>query len=173
MLRQWLDTWSGLGAVVDRMRRLGYDLALTHHANTPLGWRAFVLSGWLPSRQQVRRCPVPDALAGGPECRVDDALSRAASVSIMARILRQFEAPHELVTLQKVIALPALPTMGARLYLLAQGVEMPLEVVALTLRSEPDGPDFLPPTADLFLAYEPLAAAELVRAGGRRPVASP
>src|SRR5262249_30988787 len=61
MLRQWLDTWSGLGAVVDGMRRLGYDLALTHHANTPLGWRALVLSGWLPSRQQVRRCPVPDA----------------------------------------------------------------------------------------------------------------
>jgi hypothetical protein len=31
----------------------------------------------------------------------------------MARVIRQFEAPHELVTLEKVTALPALPTMGA------------------------------------------------------------
>jgi len=44
-LRRWLDSWSGLGAVVDGMRRLGYDVALTHHANTPLGWRALFYPG--------------------------------------------------------------------------------------------------------------------------------
>src|SRR5262245_59976012 len=47
-LRQWMDSWSGLGAVVDGMRRLGYDVALTHHGNTPLGWRAlFFPAGFL------------------------------------------------------------------------------------------------------------------------------
>src|SRR5262249_31697176 len=44
-LRQWLDSWSGLGAVVDGMGRLGYDVALTHHGGTPLGWRALFYPG--------------------------------------------------------------------------------------------------------------------------------
>jgi hypothetical protein len=67
---------------------------------------------------------------------VDDALPRAAGVSIVARVVRQFEAAHELVTLGKAIALPALPTMGARLDLRSHGVEAPLEVVSVTLKSE-------------------------------------
>jgi len=82
-------------------------------------------------------------------------------VSIMARIVRQFEAPPEL---EKIIELPALPTMGARLDLRSEGVEAPLEVVGVTLRPEADGP----PDADIFLAYEALAAAQLARFGGWR-----
>jgi hypothetical protein len=85
-------------------------------------------------------------------------------VSITARIVRQFEAPHELVTLEKVIELPPMPTMGTRLDLRSEGVEAPLEVVGVTLRPEADGP----PEADIFLAYEPLAAAQLARFGGWR-----
>jgi len=40
MLHAWLDTWSGLGAVVVGMRRHGYDLTLTSDRN---GWRATFL----------------------------------------------------------------------------------------------------------------------------------
>src|SRR5262245_31762289 len=82
----------------------------------------------------------------------------------MARLIRQFEAAHELVTLEKVITLPAQPTMGTRLDLRSQGVEAPLEVVSVTLRAESDGA----PHVDIFLDYEPLASAELARTGGWR-----
>jgi hypothetical protein len=82
-------------------------------------------------------------------------------VSVVARVIRQFEAPHELVTLEKVITLPAMPTMGARLDLGSRGVEAPLAVVGWTLRPENGGP----PHADIFLAYEPLAGAHLAREG--------
>jgi hypothetical protein len=40
MLRQWLDSWSGLGAVVVGMERQSYDLSLTRY---PQGWRGL---GW-------------------------------------------------------------------------------------------------------------------------------
>src|SRR2546426_1442280 len=40
MLHGWLDSWSGLGAIVVGMRRHGYDLTLTHDRN---GWRATFL----------------------------------------------------------------------------------------------------------------------------------
>jgi hypothetical protein len=66
------------------------------------------------------------------------------------------------LTLEKVLTLPALPTMGARLDLRSEVVETPLEVVGVTLRPEADGP----PDADIFFAYEPLAAAQLARFGG-------
>ena len=46
----------------------------------------------------------------------------------------------ELVTLEKVIALPVLPTRGARLDLRSEGVKAPLEVVGVTLKTEADGP---------------------------------
>ena len=82
----------------------------------------------------------------------------------MARIVPQFEALHELVKLEKVIELPALPTMGARLDLRSEGLKTPLEVVGVTLRPEVDGP----PEAAIFLAYEALAAAQLARFGGWR-----
>jgi hypothetical protein len=67
------------------------------------------------------------------------------------------------------VTLPALPTMGARLDLRAHGVEAPLKVVGLTLRPAADGPGFLPPEADVFLAYEPLAAAETPRVSAISP----
>jgi len=40
MLHAWLDTWSGLCAIVVGMQRHGYDLSLTHDRN---GWRATFL----------------------------------------------------------------------------------------------------------------------------------
>jgi len=43
-------------------------------------------------------------------------------------------------------------------------VEAPLEVVSVTLRAESDGAEHV----DIFLDYEPLASAELARAGGWR-----
>lgn len=45
--------------------------------------------------------------------------------------------------------------MGTRLDLTTHGVEAAFEVVGLTLRPAPDGPGFLPPSADVFLAYDP------------------
>ncbi len=36
-LRHWLDSWSGLGAIVTGMERQGYDLSLTRYAE---GWRS-------------------------------------------------------------------------------------------------------------------------------------
>src|SRR2546422_6077516 len=39
-LHAWLDTWSGLGAIVVGMQRHGYDLSLTHDRS---GWRATFL----------------------------------------------------------------------------------------------------------------------------------
>lgn len=44
VLRMWLDTWTGLGAVATGMARQGYDLQLTRYAGR--GWRAtFYVSG--------------------------------------------------------------------------------------------------------------------------------
>src|SRR5262249_45433427 len=37
-LRTWLDSWSGIGAVVAGMHRQGYDLQLTQYDDR--GWRA-------------------------------------------------------------------------------------------------------------------------------------
>ena len=73
------------------------------------------------------------------------------------------------MTLEKVIALPELPTMGTRLDLRSEGVEAPLEVVAITLRPEVRRL----PSADLFLTYEPLASAQFAREGGWRDATSP
>jgi hypothetical protein len=36
-LRRWLDSWTGLGAVVAGMERQGYDVSLTRY---PEGWRS-------------------------------------------------------------------------------------------------------------------------------------
>jgi hypothetical protein len=36
-LRRWLDSWTGVGAVVTGMERQGYDVSLTRY---PEGWRA-------------------------------------------------------------------------------------------------------------------------------------
>jgi hypothetical protein len=58
--------------------------------------------------------------------------------------------------------------MGARLDLRADGVEDALTVVGVTLRPVPDGPGLRPPSVDVVLHWEPLAAAELARSGGWR-----
>src|SRR3989454_10165582 len=38
VLREWLDSWSGIGVIERGMARQGYDLQLTRYANE--GWRA-------------------------------------------------------------------------------------------------------------------------------------
>jgi len=63
--------------------------------------------------------------------------------------------------------------MGSRLDLRAEGVEDALTVVGVTLKPIVDGPGLRPPSVDALLHWEPLAAAELARAGGwseRMPV---
>src|SRR5262245_40759856 len=73
-----------------------------------------------------------DAVASGAAGRVAGTLAPRSGVSIPARVIRQFEAPHELVTLERVIKLPALATMGTRLDLRNEGMEAPLAVVGWT-----------------------------------------
>ena len=44
LLRQWLDTWTGLGAIVAGLHRLGWDLQLTQYGDDT--WRAtFYVTG--------------------------------------------------------------------------------------------------------------------------------
>jgi hypothetical protein len=38
MLRRWLDSWAGLGVVLDGMVKLDFDVALTRNGDA--GWRA-------------------------------------------------------------------------------------------------------------------------------------
>jgi hypothetical protein len=63
-----------------------------------------------------------------------------------------------------------MPTMGTQLGLRVQGVEAPLEVVAVTIRAQADGPGIRQPDADVFTCPEPLDGATLARAGGWRNV---
>jgi len=80
-------------------------------------------------------------------------------VSVLARVLRQFHEDAETIILAKVLVLPDMPTMGARLDLRVEGVEDPLTVVGVTLRPVPDGPGLRPPSIDVLL---------LLGAAGRR-----
>ena len=48
-------------------------------------------------------------------------------MSHIARVIRQFRDGTEAVTLERTLPLPAVPTMGSRLNLRAQGVEAALE----------------------------------------------
>jgi hypothetical protein len=73
-------------------------------------------------------------------------------MSLVARVVRSFHDGAEAVSLERTVALPHMPTMGSRLDLRAQGVEAALEVVAVTLRSHPDGPGLRQPDADVFTA---------------------
>jgi hypothetical protein len=91
-------------------------------------------------------------------------------VSIVARVRRQFHDDAEAVTLEKVLVLPDIPTMGARLDLRAEGVEDALTVVEVTLRPIVDGPGMKPPSIEITLIWEPLAAAEAARAGGWKEI---
>ena len=60
MLHAWLDSWSGLGAIVVGMRRHGYDVSLTSDEN---GWRAtflhrsYLMRPWVG--QVLRWSPTP------------------------------------------------------------------------------------------------------------------
>jgi hypothetical protein len=47
-LRRWLDSWAGVGIVVDGMIRQGFDVALTRHGDAEPAWRAlFYPAGFL------------------------------------------------------------------------------------------------------------------------------
>ena len=87
-------------------------------------------------------------------------------MSALVRCIRQFHGGAEAVTLAKVLVLPDTPTMGARLDLRAEGIEGALTVVGVTLRPFVDGPGLKPPSVDVLLFWEPLAAADLARGGG-------
>ena len=89
-------------------------------------------------------------------------------MSLVARVIRQFHEGRETVTLARLVALPHMPTMGARRDLRAQGVETPLQVVAVTVRTHAEGPGVLQADAAIFTTPEPLAAVELAREGGWR-----
>jgi hypothetical protein len=89
-------------------------------------------------------------------------------VSVVARVVRQFHEGAETVTLEKVLVLPDVPTMGVRLDLRAEGVEDALTVVGVTLKPIVDGPGLRQPSVDVVLHWEPLASAELARSGGWR-----
>ena len=89
-------------------------------------------------------------------------------MSMVVRVVRQFYEGAEAVTLSKVLVLPDTLTMGTRLDLRGEGVEEPLAVVGVTLRPVPHEPGLRPPSIDVVLHWEPLAAAELARSGGRR-----
>jgi hypothetical protein len=41
MLHRWLDSWRGLGLIVEAMERRGWDVSLTRYAE---GWRATFLA---------------------------------------------------------------------------------------------------------------------------------
>src|SRR6266849_6447437 len=89
-------------------------------------------------------------------------------VSVLVRCLRQFHEGAQVLTLERVLVLPDVPTMGTRLDLRGDGVEEALTVVGVTLRAISDGPGIRPPSVDVVLHWEPLAAAEAARSAGWR-----
>jgi hypothetical protein len=89
-------------------------------------------------------------------------------VSVVAHVIRQFEAADEVVTLEKIITLPSIPTLGTTLDLRAHGVERPLTVIGLLLLTETEEPGITQPTIDLILSFEPFAGAQLARERGWR-----
>ena len=67
MLHAWLDSWSGLGAIVVGMRQHGYEVSLTHEKN---GLEAtFIHHDQIPS--WVGICPscIASARRHGPSVR--------------------------------------------------------------------------------------------------------
>jgi hypothetical protein len=86
-------------------------------------------------------------------------------VSLVARVIRQFYEGADCLTLERMVGLPFQPTMGTRLDLREHGVEYALEVVAVTIRAQPDRPGFRQADADIFTSPEPLASAETRQSG--------
>ena len=68
MVRRWLDTWNGTGAMIVGMTRQGYDVSLTRDEN---GWRATFLH-----RSHVYHMGRPSALVVG------DAVARRSGRSV-------------------------------------------------------------------------------------------
>ena len=93
-------------------------------------------------------------------------------MAVLVRCLRQFNKGADVLTVEKALVLPDVPTMGTRLDLRAEGVETALTVVGVTLRAIPDTPS-IRPSVDVLLHYEPSEAAELARAAGWRDSAPP
>ena len=89
-------------------------------------------------------------------------------MSLDARVICSFYEGAEGVTLERIVGLPFQPTMGTKPDLRAHGVEDALEVIAVTVRAHPPGPEFLEADADVYVTPEPLAAAQLAREGGWR-----
>jgi len=82
--------------------------------------------------------------------------------------VRQFREAAEAITLEKVLVLPDVPTMGAQLDLRAEGVEDALTVVGVTLRAIPDGLGLRPPSVDVLLFFPPLGTAPLITSDATR-----
>ena len=97
----------------------------------------------------------------------------ATGMSIVARLIRRFEGSGSGVTLEWIMPLSAVPTVGTRLDLRGLGVAEPLEVIGVTIRPEPVSPRFLAPQVALLLAFEPLDAAVPARENGWRDVQPP
>jgi hypothetical protein len=91
-------------------------------------------------------------------------------VSVVALIRRQFGTEGTSVTLERAVILPSTPTIGSVLDLRREGVDGPLAVAGVTLLTSSDRPSFMQPSIEVFTAWEPLAAAQLARAGGWREV---
>lgn len=81
-------------------------------------------------------------------------------VTVVARVVRQFDECTETLTPAKVLVLP-----DRRRW---EDVEDALVVVGVPLRALAGGPGLRPPAVEVVLCCEPLAAAELARAGGWR-----
>jgi hypothetical protein len=87
-------------------------------------------------------------------------------VSLVARVVRSFHDGAQAVSLEHVVALPHMPTVGTWLDLSAQGVGAPLEIVAVTIRAHVAGPGIRQPDVDVFTRPEPLRHAALAREAG-------
>src|SRR5262249_16300523 len=98
-------------------------------------------------------------------------------MSVLARVLRQFREGTDATTLEKVLVLPDVPTMGRRLDLRTEGVEALLTVGGVTLRPIADEHAVRPPNVDVLLLAEPLASRRarqdhrLARSGATRRLA--
>jgi len=62
VLRRWLDSWAGLGVVLDGMVKLDFDVALTRNGDA--GWRALFFPSSFIHESRFRGSVGDDPLAG-------------------------------------------------------------------------------------------------------------
>jgi hypothetical protein len=74
-LRRWLDSWAGLGAVLDGMVRQGYDVALTRNGDA--GWRALFYPSSFIHESRAGAAWGTTPWKGRTGCGVDDARAQA------------------------------------------------------------------------------------------------